>query len=127
MIALAFPVVAPPAAAHTPVVVPSGQPVSLSEVLLDDAPGEPWLRFRFLAPSIARDGGTVDFETASGDIAHLCAAMVVPYVALHDLDPARVVISLSDRDVAFGETDPEATQFFESYRLDDGACVWEEY
>jgi hypothetical protein len=29
--------------------------------------------------------------------------------------------------VPFGEPAPEATQFFEGYRIDAGRCVWELY
>ena len=39
--------------------------------------------------------------------------------------PSQIVISLSDRAVPFGEADPEATQFFEAYRVEGGACIWE--
>ena len=37
--------------------VPSGQPVDLQEVLVDQMGDETWLRFRFIAPQIARNGG----------------------------------------------------------------------
>lgn len=107
--------------------VPSGQAVVLREVLSDEAPGALWLRFRFIAPEIARDGGSVDQETAGLDMAHLCQTLVVPYLDLHRLDPDRVVISLSDRQVGFGEVDPGATQYFETYRLEDAQCVWERF
>jgi Family of unknown function (DUF6497) len=32
---------------------------------------------------------------------------------------------MSDRVVPFGQTDPEATQFFEAYSLQGDTCVWE--
>lgn len=111
----------------TVIEVPSGQPVTLSEVLLDEAPGALWIRFRFVAPDIAQGGGRMDPTVAAGDMDHLCTALALPYIAHHALTPARVVISLSDRPVEFGATDAEATQFFESYTPRDGACVWEEY
>ena len=115
----------PVAAAEVP--VPSGQLVTLSEVLLDEAPGELWVRFRFLAPQIARDGGDVDYELAGPDMDHLCDQLALPYLAHYELDPARVVISLSDRAVDFGAKDPAATQFFETYRPDSAGCIWEEF
>ena len=93
----------PVAAAEVP--VPSGQLVTLSEVLLDEAPGELWVRFRFLAPQIARDGGDVDYELAGHDMDHLCDQLALPYLAHYELDPARVVISLSDRAVDYREVD----------------------
>lgn len=105
--------------------VPSGQTVTLQEVLLDDAPGALWVRFRFLAPEIARDGGSLTPDAASADMEYLCQDLAVPYLADHDIEPARIVISLADRPVEFGASDPEATQFFEAYRLEDARCIWE--
>ena len=118
---------APASASENDYDTPSGQVVTLREILLDDAPGAPWLRFRFLAPAIARSGGSVDPETAAADMEHLCQEIAAPYTAAQGLAPDRIVISLSDRDLAFGETNPDATQFFELFRLQDGLCIWEEF
>ncbi|MFD3190582.1 DUF6497 family protein [Sedimentitalea sp. HM32M-2] len=109
------------------ITVPSGQPVELNEVLVDDRPGEVWIRFRFVAPQIARQSGSVDYGQAAADMDHLCRNLVLPYLAEYALSPSRVVISLSDRDVPFGLAAPEATQFFEAYRLEDADCIWEEF
>lgn len=118
---------AAPAVGQVPVDVPSGQPVELVEVLLDENPGALWVRFRFLAPRIAENGGDVSYEIAGPDMDHLCDAVAVPYLEAHDIDAVRVVISLADRAVEFGASDPDATQFFETYRVEDGACIWEEF
>ncbi len=109
----------------TPIMVPSGQEITLQDVIWN-APGPDGLalRFRFLAPGIAPGGG-VEFETASADMQHLCDAYALPRVAEQGPHPEQVIISLSDVAVPFGEAAPEATQFFESYRIEDGACVWE--
>ena len=96
--------------------------MTLSEVLLDTAPGALWARFRFVAPQIAEQ---TTQEASATDIDFLCAKLAVPYLTHHALAPERVVISLADRDLPFGSTAPEATQFFETYRVDDGVCVWE--
>ena len=114
-----------PALSRDSVVVPSGQLVVLSEVLIDDSPGETWLRFRFLAPQIARKGGDIGADVAAADMDHLCGNLVLPYLAEYRLTPSRVVISLSDRDVAFGASAPEATQYFEQYRPENTTCIWE--
>lgn len=118
---------ATPALASEPFAVPSGQSVSLREVLLDQAPGELWVRFRFVAPAIARSSGSVDYDQAAPDMDHLCDALVLPYLETHAITPARVVISLMDRPVDFGTFDPAATQFFESYRPAGDRCIWEEF
>ncbi len=107
--------------------VPSGQPVTLSEVLIDEQPGEIWVRFRFIAPEIARDGGAVSYDIAAPDMDHLCETLALPYLQEYALNPTRVVISLSDREVPFGAPTPEATQFFEAYRPETTRCIWEEF
>jgi len=108
------------------IAVPSGQAVRLIEVIhAAPGPGGLTVRFRFLAPGIARLGGTVGPEAAQADMAHLCHVYALPRLA----GPAvsQIVISLADRDVPFGAADPEATQFFEAFRVDGGACIWEPF
>lgn len=107
--------------------VPSGIEVRLLEVLRDDSMGELWLRFRYVAPRIGLGAGHITFDVAAIDIDHLCDVQAVPYVAEHGLDPARIVVSMSDRELEFGASDPSATQFFGAYRLENGRCIWEEF
>ncbi len=107
--------------------VPSGQQITLYEVLIDESPGELWVRFRFVAPRIAASGGDITYETAAEDMDHLCQSIVLPYLAEYALEPARVVISLGDREVPFGAAVPEATQFFEAYKPDGALCIWEAF
>jgi Family of unknown function (DUF6497) len=126
-LAAALVLLASAALAQQALTVPSGQPITLGEVLIDDRPGATWIRFRFVAPQIGNDAGQIDYETSSADIDYLCEALVLPYLAQYDLTPARVVISLSDRSVPFGTSDPDATQFFESYSPDKTGCIWEAF
>lgn len=107
--------------------VPSGQPVELADVLLDNNPGELWVRFRFLAPRIGDLAGQIGYDVAAIDMAHLCQILAVPYVETRGITPARVVISMSDRPIEFGASQPGATQYFEAYRLQDSRCIWEEF
>lgn len=108
--------------------VPSGQAVAYLDVVMD-APGADGLaaRFRFLAPAIAREGGTVDFDAATKDMLYLCQSFALPRLAENGPEPAQIIISLSDREVPFGEATPEATQFFEAYRVENGTCIWEAF
>lgn len=108
--------------------VPSGQRISMQDVVWN-APGPEGLtlRFRFLAPDIAAEGGTVDFDTASRDMLWLCQNYALPRLSNTGPQPAQIVISLSDVAVPFGQAAPEATQFFEAYSLKDGICTWEIY
>lgn len=107
--------------------VPSGQPVSLSEVLVDAVGAEAWVRFRFIAPDIAREAGSVSYADAEADFQSLCDAVALPYIAEYDLGADVIVVSLMDRPVPFGTTDPEATQFFEAFRPGPDGCVWEAF
>lgn len=107
--------------------VPSGQEIELSEVLIDDTPGETWIRFRFLAPQIGRNAGDIGYDVSAPDMDHLCEEFALPYLAQNDLTAARVVISLSDQIIAFGASDPSVTQFFEAYRPENARCIWEEF
>lgn len=108
------------------IAVPSGQPITLQDVIWNvPGPEGLTLRFRFIAPQIARDGGTVDYATATEDMLHLCQTYALAQVGNFGPTPSQIVISLSDRPVPFGEAAPEATQFFEAYGLQDGNCIWE--
>ncbi|HDZ82674.1 MAG TPA: hypothetical protein ENH56_15745 [Roseobacter sp.] len=105
--------------------VPSGQPVELQEVLVDQVSGETWLRFRFIAPQIARNTGAIDSVQAGPDMAFLCEAVAAPYIAQYELTGDVIVISMSDRRAEFGAADPDMTQFFELFRLNNNTCIWE--
>ena len=123
--AACFALLANTGAAEQLITVPSGQPLTLGEVLIDDSQGEDWLRFRFIAPKIG-DGG-VSYDQAAPDMDYLCQHLVIPYLAEYALNPPRVIISLSDRMVEFGKTNPGATQYFEAYRPQDNTCIWEAF
>ncbi len=114
----------------TPVVaaeVPSGQSITLHEVLVDAQTDQTWLRFRFLAPQIGRGEGQVPYEIAGEDMLHLCDTLAVPYMAEYALTADKIVISFMDRITEFGQPDPDATQYFESFRTENGACIWDEF
>ena len=105
--------------------VPSGQPVELQEVLVEQMDDETWLRFRFIAPRIARENGSVDYLQAEPDMTHLCTTLAIPYAAEYGLDGDVIVVSLADRAVEFGAANPDAPRVFEAYRPRDGVCIWE--
>lgn len=108
------------------VAVPSGQEVTYVDTI-QNQPGTAGLtyRFRFIAPAIARDTGTIDIEVAAPDMDHLCNAFALPRIPEGGPIPSQIIISLSDRPVEFGIPTPEATQFFEAYSIQDGLCIWE--
>ena len=60
--------------------LPSGQSVTLYDVLVDEVSGEAWVRFRFLAPAIARGGGGLSYAEVEPDMAALCAGLALGYL-----------------------------------------------
>lgn len=119
---------AAPAPGQEGLAVPSGQALSYVDTIHDAAgPAGLTLRFRFLAPAIARDGGTVDPEAAFADMQALCDGFALPRVPATGPRPAQIVITLMDREVPFGAPAPEATQFFEAFVPDGDSCVWEPF
>lgn len=104
--------------------VPSGQSITLQDLFWEEGE-ELILRVRFLAPAIARDGGTVAHDVASADMLYLCEAFVLPQIAAGPDSPTQVILSLSDIAVPFGEANPDATQFFEAYIVDGDSCISE--
>lgn len=110
----------------TPITVPSGQTITLQDVVWN-APGPEGLtlRFRFLAPGIARNAGLIDFDTAVGDMRALCDTYALSRIADQGPVPSQIIISLSDVPVPFGAAEPDATQFFEAFTVQDGVCIWE--
>jgi hypothetical protein len=105
--------------------VPSGQPLTLGEVLIDDTQGEDWIRFRFVAPKIGAGG--VSYEIAAPDMDFLCQHLAIPYLVEYGLTPPRVIISLSSKMVEFGRSTPDNTQYFEAYRPENNTCIWEAF
>lgn len=119
---------AAPALAGEALRLPSGQEVTLLEVI-GNSPGENGLatRYRFLAPAVARQGGTVDADLAGNDMDWLCQNYALPRLSATGPRPEEIIISLSDRDVPFGQTDEAATQFFNAYSIDGDSCLWEPF
>jgi hypothetical protein len=107
--------------------VPSGQQVVLHEVLVDAQGATTYLRFRFLAPQIGAGVDNISFGVAGEDMMHLCQTLALPYIAQHNLEGDSVVISFMDRVTEFGQADPDATQYFESFRPENGVCMWDEF
>lgn len=104
------------------VAVPSGLKLWLHEIRREADHGI--VRYRFIAPEISRDVGKVSFQDVEADLEALCQTVALPSLTAEDT-PTQIVISLSDRAVEFGQSNPDATQFFEAFSLQDGRCVWE--
>lgn len=106
--------------------LPSGQSVTLIETIWNTmGPDGLVTRFRFLAPAINSTEGTVGLDAAAEDIAWLCQNFALQRATEFGPLPSQIIVSLEDRPIPFGEADPEATQFFEAFRIENGACIWE--
>ncbi len=106
--------------------LPSGTQAALHEVLVDTVDDENWVRFRFVAPVIDRTTELApSYADLEGDFPHICTDFVLGYVTDFALVADKIAISLADRVVEFGASDPDATQYFEVFRLENADCVWE--
>lgn len=113
--------------AQAPVSVPSGQEISLVEQFLEpQTNGEVWFRMRFLAPQIGTDDSQMTYEKSEADFLFLCQSMALPNLAESDNSAEVIIITLMDRQVAFGTSDQQATQFFEAFRPENATCIWED-
>ena len=102
--------------------VPSGRTVTLIDVVTNArGPEGATARFRFLAPDLVPE----DVETAAADLQALCDSYAIGRIEGMVPAPQQIILSLSDVAVPFGEAAPDAVQFFESFRPENGACVWE--
>jgi Family of unknown function (DUF6497) len=104
--------------------VPSGREITLIEVVTN-APGPEGAaaRFRFLAPGLSQD----EVEATADDMQALCDTYALPRIDGMVPAPQQIIISLSGEKVPFGEAAPDVVQFFESYRPDAEACIWEPF
>jgi Family of unknown function (DUF6497) len=104
--------------------LPSGRVVTLIDVITT-APGPEGAtaRFRFLAPGLTE----ADAESAAADMQALCDSHVLPKTRETLPEPRQIVISLSAEVVPFGEAAPDVVQFFEAYRPEGEACLWQPF
>ncbi len=91
----------------------------LFDVILEPEAG--LARFRFVMPGLGA------FAAVEGEFERLCAEVALPEIAAEGWDVRSVVISIADRELTFGATDPAAVQFFDGFSVVGGACVWEPF
>jgi hypothetical protein len=102
--------------------VPSGRELSLIDVITDArGPQGATARFRFLVPGLSPD----DAEAAAADMQAVCDSFALERTQGMVPEPQQIIISFADAEVPFGEPAPDVVQFFESFRPENGACVWE--
>lgn len=101
------------------IAVPSGHLLSLFEVILEPNMG----RFRFVLPQV---GDRVFFEDIVDDLDYVCAQVALPALTQAGSGVTQLVISVSASEVPFGEA-TEIVQYFQPFRREGDACVWEEF
>ncbi len=112
------------AAAQEPVIAPSGISLTLHEVLTEEQPfsGEQLVVVRLLAPAIA---SPVLAANLQADMEWACAEWGLPASDALSSAADQIIVELMAAPVARGEPAPEIRQFFETYRPENGLCIWE--
>jgi hypothetical protein len=113
--------VLPEGAVAESVVTPGGLTVDMYAVIIEPDTG--MARFRFLYPDL----GALAPEAAFPDMQWLCDQVALAEVQAMGAAPQQIIITLSDRVVEQGMSDPDALQYFEGYNIATGACVWEPF
>ena len=113
-----------PGVAAAEVTLPSGQSVEPFDTLTEEQAGLSVLILRYVAPQIDRETGTVDVAAASLDLDHLCATDGLD-LASDEID--QIVVTLMSQALPRGQTNPDVTQFFGLYSIEDGTCIWEPF
>lgn len=86
---------------------------------------ERWLVMRYLAPGIAREGGSLGYDDVALEMDALCNGQALATAKAHESPVDQIVITLMDRVVERGQPDPQATQFIASYSVTETGCEWQ--
>lgn len=105
--------------------LPSGFNAELLEGFVEVQPdGARWARFRYVMPALADDAV---YDKVQGDFAVLCDGTAVPMLDAAGEEVSQVVVSLMDKPLEFGQSDPGTVQYFEVFTIREGRCIWEEF
>jgi len=108
----------------TPVMAPSGFDVTPHEVLYEEHPysGETLIVVRLVAPAIASRVLAADLQA---DMEWACETWGLPAAQALSSAADQIIVELMAELVPRGETAPETRRFFETYRPENGLCIWE--
>ncbi len=90
--------------------------------IIDEAPT---YRLRFVVAGLGGEGLT--YGDLADDFGLICAGFALPRLSESEADPERVVIALMSKPIDFGAIDPDTTQFFESFTVENDSCIWEAF
>jgi hypothetical protein len=104
---------------------PSGQAVTLHEWLHEQHPwsGESQIIIRLLAPMIGATG--VADAALRADMAWACHLWGRPVAITAGAEAGQIVIEMMAAPAPRGTPTPAINRFYETYRLDGDACIWE--
>ncbi len=107
--------------------LPSGLVVARQEIRLEPvgAPthGVQTVRLRYVSEQL--DGAAFGFEQIEGDFTHLCTSFGLRARQQSAPNAEQIIISIASQPTAFGETAPNVVQYFDAFKVEDGACIWE--
>ncbi|CUI78393.1 DUF6497 family protein [Cognatishimia activa] len=106
--------------------VPSGLKFSLQEAFMDALQdGTQALRLRYVAPEIGTS--PYDYTGVADDFMSLCTDIGLPMLAESGQSADQVIVSFSNQETEFGVANPNATQYFEVFTLENDTCIWEAF
>uniref|UniRef100_UPI0040475183 DUF6497 family protein n=1 Tax=Yoonia sp. TaxID=2212373 RepID=UPI0040475183 len=117
-LAVIFAILASPAAA-VEIAVPSGRVLTLFDMRMEPE----MARFRFVLPEV---GAGLGFADILDDIEYVCAQVALPALTQSGSGVTQLVISVSAEQVPFGAA-TDVVQYFQPFRRDGDACIWEEF
>lgn len=105
--------------------LPSGFDAELMEGFVEVQPdGARWARFRYVMPALSDEA---EFDKVQSDFAVLCDSAALPMLDAAGEEVSQVVVSLMDKPLEFGQSDPGTVQYFEVFTIREGRCIWEEF
>lgn len=108
-----------------PTVLPSGFHVEHFDTIREEGDQGVVMRVRFVAQGLGGDGA--DYASLAPDMEHLCQVFAPRLAAETGEIPRRIVVSLMSEPTEFGIANPQVTQYFESYLVENGLCIWEAF
>lgn len=107
-------------------VVPSGLKLQLQEVFLDAMQdGTEALRLRYVAPDVGR--APFEYAALADDFEMICNQIALPMLADAGQGADQIIVSFSSHETEFGVANPDATQYFEVFTLENNTCIWEAF
>ena len=107
--------------------LPSGLVVAQQEMRLEPV-GAPThavntVRLRYVSAQLA--AAEFGFEQIEGDFTHLCTSFGLKARELSAPNAEEIIISIASQPTAFGETAPNVVQYFDAFKVEGDACIWE--